>query len=343
MLQLSLFLLYTLSKKTQKNSGIYQDVTDEFMRLGLGEKGGSELLRYAKASATLKAPVMASGLELNTDTIKSAMPCGGSSTFLLVLVASPPKNHHIRSVVRLSWGAVKSHKGYTIKVLFYMGKPRNSSQQRELMSESISHNDIFQSEVADDRLTLKTLAAFQWAGSECAVARFVLKVDDDVFVNVRNAVDYLKYLTPEDESTLYQGYGVSKSPAFRNEGGKWYISYEAYKNDTYPPYILGFASLFSMKVVNDLHAASFKVQGHFQLNRDFPFDDVFIGICAKYLGINPTFQYTRFYHDPSSFEENLKKDECQFVQSIAAYGVDRKMFYYYLEAGEKIRSANRCV
>ncbi|XP_064626777.1 beta-1,3-galactosyltransferase 5-like [Lineus longissimus] len=278
-------------------------------------------------------------------TVKPVSPCPEStSAFLLILVGSPVTNHYRRHLVRSTWGNITSHKGYSIKVIFYMGKALNYNKQRELLSESKTHNDIVQSEIDDGyyNLTLKNLNGFKWAMKECPVARFVLKVDDDVFVYPKNTVDHLDTLKVSHEVKLYQGYRMSANPAYRNKGNKWYISHEAYKNATYPPYNLGFAVLFSMKVVKEIHDASFKAPGYFQVKRNFPFEDVFIGMCAKYLGIVPEAVYDRFFRNPPSFSDAVSANQCKYLTAIAAHALNPDWFCYYSKASEIVRESNLC-
>jgi hypothetical protein len=334
-------MLYNISKRIQDESHNFLDVTEEFFRQG--EKGNSAnpWYRYLVKDSVVAQMhhVGPRGDGGTPNAIKPNAPCPASRlTFLLIMVASPIENLSKRKLVRLTWGAITTHNRYNIKLVFYMGKALNSSQQLEVETESRTHNDIVQSQIDDGfrHLALRTFEGFQWSISECPAARFLLKADDYTFVNVRNTVDYLKSMTAEDEVTLYQGYGRSSNPAFRNPGSRWYISYDEYRNGTYPPYNIGFAVLFSMKVVRDLHDASYKAAAYFHVRRDFPFEDVFIGICAKYLGIVPKFLPT-FFRNPESFDKEHEKNNCVFLTTLAVYGADPKMFYFYVESGEKIR------
>ena len=48
------------------------------------------------------------------------------------------------------------------------------------------HQDLVQEEFVDtyDNLTLKTVAGLRWVSLYCSRARYVLKIDDHVFVNL---------------------------------------------------------------------------------------------------------------------------------------------------------------
>jgi hypothetical protein len=317
---------------------LYKDVTEEVLKKIEARKVADLPLQEVPQGRNFSGTrISQTGHE---DIVKPITPCAGtSSAFLLILVGSPVKNYHRRRVVRSTWGAITSHKGYTIKTVFYMGKALNSILQGQVVLENKEYNDIYQSQIDDGyyNLTLKNLDGFKWALTECPVARYVLKVDDDVFVYPRNTVDYLTSMRVKDEATLYQGYGMSANPAYRNKKNKWYISYETYRNATYPPYNLGFAVLFSMKIVKDIHDASFKAPSYYKVDRNFPFEDVFMGICAKYLGIVPKFVYDRFYRNPGPFYKAVAANKCRYLTAIAAHEVDLGLFYYYLKSSDNVR------
>ncbi|NXR67146.1 B3G5B glucosaminyltransferase, partial [Rhadina sibilatrix] len=78
--------------------------------------------------------------------------------------------------------------------------------QRELLAESRQHGDILQGDFGDTyaNLTLKTLLLLRWARACCGGAPFLLKADDDVFVNVPAVATYLA-AWPAAPPRLYLG------------------------------------------------------------------------------------------------------------------------------------------
>ncbi|NXP42902.1 B3GT4 galactosyltransferase, partial [Leiothrix lutea] len=67
------------------------------------------------------------------------------------------------------------------------------SSQRRLLAESRQRGDILQGDFRDSyaNLTLKTLLLLRWARACCPGAPFLLKADDDVFLNVPAVATYL--------------------------------------------------------------------------------------------------------------------------------------------------------
>lgn len=60
----------------------------------------------------------------------------------------------------------------------------------------------------------------------------------------------------------------------------WYISLSDYSFSHFPPYVAVGAVLFSKEALLDFHTVTSFVA-------PFPFDGIYLGICAKKLGIKP--------------------------------------------------------
>ncbi|NXW68576.1 B3GT4 galactosyltransferase, partial [Hirundo rustica] len=88
-----------------------------------------------------------------------------------------------------------------------LGAAPSAPSQRSLLAESRRHGDILQGDFADSyaNLTLKTLLLLRWARSCCAGAPFLLKADDDVFVNVPAIATYLSAWPLSPPPRLYLG------------------------------------------------------------------------------------------------------------------------------------------
>ncbi|NWH17117.1 B3GT4 galactosyltransferase, partial [Grus americana] len=78
-------------------------------------------------------------------------------------------------------------------------------EQTALVAEAARHGDLLQGAFADTyaNLTRKTLFLLHWATSRCPAVPFLLKADDDVFVNLPALTNYLASLP--DSRRLYLG------------------------------------------------------------------------------------------------------------------------------------------
>jgi hypothetical protein len=85
---------------------------------------------------------------------------------------------------RFTWGTYGHQKD--IAVGFLVGGVSDEKVRSALYSESELHGDIIQSHVFDsyDNLTLKTVSALEWIDTYCYQVKFILKTDDDMFINV---------------------------------------------------------------------------------------------------------------------------------------------------------------
>ena len=63
--------------------------------------------------------------------------------------------------------------------------------------------------------------------------------DDDVFVNMRNIVDYLTSLTSVKAMEMLTGSVLYPSPRITNPKSKYYVPSNLYGEKYYPPYVSG--------------------------------------------------------------------------------------------------------
>ena len=81
-------------------------------------------------------------------------------------------------------------------MVFLLGNTATPDQglEQEIRAEEAGHGDMVREDFLDtyQNLTLKTLAGIKWAGQFCGQAEFVMKTDDDMYVNLDNMMEYLK-------------------------------------------------------------------------------------------------------------------------------------------------------
>lgn len=109
---------------------------------------------------------------------------------------------------------------------------------------------------------------------------YALLVDDDYHVSVRNLVFMLLGASANANEDLYAGWRFDTSP-FRARWHKHFVSVTEYPFNAYPPYISAGAVVISRITARKMFYAS-----HFV--RYYPYDDIYAGIIAFLLGIEPT-------------------------------------------------------
>ena len=144
--------------------------------------------------------------------------------------------------------------------------------QENVIAESKITDDIVIENFLDtySNLTLKSIFMLKWLNDRCSNAKFVLKVDDDVFVNPENLMKMLNSTTfhtakldsPEKKSETVNYALIGKTmidiKPERRSVHRWYIPRSVYPYDTFPPYLIGFSYLFSGSVIESIYTCTLR-------------------------------------------------------------------------------------
>ena len=108
------------------------------------------------------------------------------------------------------------------------------------------------------KLTIKTLRMLKWFENNCPSSPYFIKVDDDVFLNMRMVVRMLSRL-PRD----FQMGGrllLGRTPDMRNPFSKWFTPPEFWDSKAvFPPYVGGLFYVIRGSLVPKLLKASYHV------------------------------------------------------------------------------------
>ncbi|XP_078481465.1 N-acetyllactosaminide beta-1,3-N-acetylglucosaminyltransferase 2-like [Ciona intestinalis] len=205
--------------------------------------------------------------------------------FLLVAIKSSCNNKDRRNAIRKTWGDerwVKSELGVNMRRVFLLGACPNEYSQDKLIRENAEHEDIIQWNFQDSfrNLTLKECLYLQWFSKSCREVPYIFKGDDDVFVNIKNIVLFLKELPENRRTNLFVGSVLNGSPRILNPASKYYVSYNLFPERLYPAYVSGGGFVMSGAMAIRLFQASLQ-------SRIIPIDDAFMGILVKKIGEYP--------------------------------------------------------
>lgn len=200
---------------------------------------------------------------------------------LLVCVTTRVNNFEQRHLIRDTWGNKELFSEKGVKVVFIVGTTEDDNVQFQLSEEFMKYNDIVQVNSLDKyhNLTVKSISTLNWASKYCANTKFVLKSDDDMFVNMFSLLEYIqKRIKKQDRTSVIYCRVWTSVPVQRS--GKYAVSSKDANFTHYPDFCGGPFYLMSMDVVSKLHPISL-TQPMFKL------EDVHItGFLRTKIGIN---------------------------------------------------------
>ncbi|XP_051963623.1 beta-1,3-galactosyltransferase 2 [Xyrauchen texanus] len=206
-----------------------------------------------------------------------------SPPFLILMIPLTLENTEARTAIRWTWGQENLIPHVNILRLFVIGQPTKSNPvlQQHLERESKEYGDIIQMDFVDtyQNLTIKTMMIMHWIATYCQRAWYAMKIDADIFLNVRYLVDYLYAQGKFSRQDYITGSVIKKSHPNRNSINKWYISEDIYPDTVYPPYLSGAAYVFSSDLARKISLAS-------RFVRPIPLEDVYVGLCLQHLGVH---------------------------------------------------------
>ena len=192
--------------------------------------------------------------------------------FLLIMVMSRPYNFKRRSAIRITWAG--GHSEELWKTVFLVGQGGgDTAQDQRLVAEEEMHGDLIRGAQREHyrNLTLKTQVGLEWASKYCNF-QFLVKSDDDVFVDPHAMINHLK--KPDTPKTnLYTGCCYYKGTPFRR--GKYAVSWEEYNKTRYPAFCAGPAYVLSRDLVPKL------VNLFNNVKNPLPLEDVYIGTLIE--------------------------------------------------------------
>ena len=218
---------------------------------------------------------------------------------LLILINSNPHTSNARKLryaIRETWGNCTQTSCQTI---FFMGQTekRNPAYFKEL--KECSDMLIFDYYDNYKNITLKLLATFEWV-SKFLNATYILKTDDDVYVNIEKLLLKLRSIKSE------HFYGGIVWNGYVQRSGRHAVSRTDYALEKYPPFCKGALFIFSFALTADLLKVTKK-------RNWFGVDDAFVGVLMHDLGVGPH-EIREFVHFHSMFLELIS--DCSLVNNI---------------------------
>ena len=237
--------------------------------------------------------------------LNSPSACSGRQQrepFFLALIHSKAQHFRQRQVIRQTWASQHS----LVQAVFLLGSIQQKGQhnsfvdeQSVIEAERSKYGDIVQGADFIDHyrnMTIKNLMGLQWVERFCPGAQFVLKSDDDAFIDVVQLRQFIERTwsggSPSDDTIICSVH--RESPVQRT--GKWAVTKAEYSAPTYPPFCSGLAYVMKPVMAHRLLQAASDVL----VSRTTPrlwIDDVYVtGLLAEAVRANHFYLNLRYSH-----------------------------------------------
>uniref|UniRef100_A0A1Y1M0V1 Hexosyltransferase n=1 Tax=Photinus pyralis TaxID=7054 RepID=A0A1Y1M0V1_PHOPY len=276
---------------------------------------------------------------------------GNSNLSVVVLVTSYLGNVETRSAMRRAFPSdVLKKLGVRRVFLLGLAPGDKYTKQEAIYDEERRFGDLLQGNFVEAyrNLTYKHLMGLKWAAASCQRVKYVIKMDDDIVVNVYKLLQLLH--TIKLPKKLLAGYLLSGMTPIRESSNKWYIRLDEFKYPSYPTFLSGWFYVTNPNTVQSLVKESTKVPY-------FWVDDVYItGLLAQKSQVRH-YNIGQYFTVHSEFLECCMRDvkkfwyDCDII--VGPNGGDNNLFYkfndvvsecYYRKCSKRIRSLNEtCV
>ncbi|XP_043512312.1 beta-1,3-galactosyltransferase 1-like isoform X3 [Frieseomelitta varia] len=253
----------------------------------------------------------------NTTSVLSPNDICSPSPYLFIVICSAITNVKARIAMRNTWANknnLNNTYNSTVKVAFLLGQSDNDTLNSMIAEESHQYNDIIQEKFYDtyNNLTLKSVMMLKWVTSNCGQAKYLMKTDDDMFVNIPTLMRTLQSRSQTTNTLL--GSLICNAKPILDPNNKWYTPKYMYSERIYPNYLSGTGYVMSLDVAFKLYHAALRTPL-------LHLEDVYItGLCAKHAKVRPI-NHSGFSYVPR------KLDPCTLRNAITAHKVNVSSMY----------------
>jgi beta-1,3-galactosyltransferase 1 len=198
----------------------------------------------------------------------------------IVMIFTEHKLLTARDAIRQTWisAADSNSKTSNIRYAFLLGYTSDEKASADVLQESSQYGDIIKEDFLDSykNLTYKTMMAYKWVSSKCSRAKYVMKTDDDMFVNIPAIIQLLNQ-TGDQLQNAMTGACNQKAGPIRDARSKWFASITSYPRNSYPGFCSGTGYVTSGHLAKKVYEISHTVPF-------FHLEDVYVSLCIKKLG-----------------------------------------------------------
>ncbi|CAG5127333.1 unnamed protein product, partial [Candidula unifasciata] len=202
-------------------------------------------------------------------------------------------------LVICTWGSYAKDPNNKAVLLFFIGSENGELdtasrlvRQSKLQEEASTFGDIVQENYLDSyrNLTLKSVSILRWVNLFCPNTKYILKVDDDVYMNIPFLMSSLDEFIVASSPPSAFIIGCSRPIPFpeRDPTSKWYTPFSVYGELLFPRYVHGLAYVMTSEAGTLIYEASLRVTR-------FWLEDIYItGMCAREAHV-PVY-HSKYFH-----------------------------------------------
>lgn len=163
-----------------------------------------------------------------------------SQTRLLIVMNSRPHDLKTRQIVRSTWAKpVYDGSHPWIKLVFFWGRPSNSTYDKELLEENAKYGDTVTDVTFQDsynNVSYLALARFKWIDRHCPHAQAIYKVDTDNWINFDR---FLARYSQIKGKIGVHGFVYMGGAPHHEPNHFWSVPYDDYPFDDFPLFVCG--------------------------------------------------------------------------------------------------------
>ncbi|CAL4215707.1 unnamed protein product, partial [Meganyctiphanes norvegica] len=234
--------------------------------------------------------------------------CDSDNIFFIFIIHSRPNHFRHRQAIRATWGGKKQlDDGWESRTIFMLGSHDGSDIQHGLLDvtdlvqqEAERHGDMVVGSFHDHyhNLTYKHVMGLRWVNRNCLQAKYVVKADDDAFINILSLQDLMYHTFGQSSAIPHNTLACHVLPEGTSpqRAGKWAVTKNEYPWNKYPPYCAGLAYLLTPHLAGHLFRAAHVPSPPAPLR--IWVDDVWVtGLLAEFLQLQHHHLDLRYAYD----------------------------------------------
>ena len=253
--------------------------------------------------------------------------CKGVENILfLVMVHSATGNFERRQAFRETWANIHLFNTLNNRIIFLLGKSNNATTQRLITRENGCYGDIIQGDFIDTyyNLTHKAVLGLRWITENCAHAKFVVKVDDDVFLNIFKVLSQILTNHPFTSRTIFCD--SRKNDIIHRSEHRWGVGPHIFPGmKRWPfPYCAGFFVVITADIIPELYEKA-------RTSKFLWLDDVYVyGLLAHEIGHVTHIDIkknTTYFEGVTSKCFKSKREKCHLLGGVVDSVANMRKFW----------------